>query len=242
MRHAGFFWGEDRGMDQIRDRIEAVRIRIRKAAERCGRDPATVGLVAASKTKPVEMIREAVAGGVHLLGENYIQEAREKIRALSDGAVSWHLIGHLQTNKAKYAVRLFDLIHSVDTLKLAGELDKEARKIDKIQPILIQVNIGEDPAKSGAAAQETQNLIREVSLLKNLSVRGMMTIPPFFDDPERVRPYFKALSDLRDRISGTIAHVSLKELSMGMTGDFEVAIECGATLVRIGTAIFGIRR
>ena len=241
-RFANFeFLGKDQ-MDSLKDRLEHVHDRIRKAAEACGRTPDSVKLVAVSKTKPVEMIQEAVEAGVSILGENYLQEARDKINTLPACPVSWHFIGHLQRNKAKYAVKLFDLIHSVDSLKLAREIDHQAKKIDKIQKILIQVNIGEDPAKSGAAAKETLELVRRVSRFENLSIQGLMTIPPFFDDPQRARPCFVALAKLRDDIrSANIANTSMEALSMGMTGDFETAIECGTTLVRIGTAIFGRR-
>ena len=229
-------------MNLLKDRLIHVEDRIRNAAEACGRTPDSVKLVAVSKTKPVEMVQEAVEAGVSILGENYIQEARDKINALPSCAASWHFIGHLQRNKAKYAVKLFDLIHSVDSLKLAREIDHQAKKINKIQKILIQVNIGEDPAKSGAAAKETFELVRQVSRLENLSIQGLMTIPPFFDDPQRVRPCFIALAKLRDDIrSEDIPNIGMEALSMGMTGDFETAIECGATLVRIGTAIFGRR-
>ncbi len=229
-------------MDSLKDRLDKVQARIREAAEACGRPADSVKLVAVSKTKPVEMVREAAEAGVSILGENYIQEARDKIRALPDCSVSWHFIGHLQRNKAKYAVKLFDLIHSVDSLKLARELDQQAGKINKVQKILIQVNTGEDPAKFGTTAKETLDLVQAASRLEHLSIRGLMTMPPFFDDPERVRPFFAALARLGDDIrSAGIPNVSMEELSMGMTGDFEAAIECGATLVRIGTAIFGSR-
>ncbi|MBW2641189.1 MAG: YggS family pyridoxal phosphate-dependent enzyme, partial [Deltaproteobacteria bacterium] len=151
--------------------------------------------------------------------------------------------GHLQSNKAKYAVRLFDLIHSVDTLKLARELDKQSRKINKIQEILIQVNISEEASKSGVNVKDTLTLLKDISRLENLSVKGLMTMPPYFNAPEKVRPYFTALRNLRDRLEQQgLLNVGLNELSMGMTGDFEVAIQEGATLVRIGTAIFGDRQ
>ena len=177
-----------------------------------------------------------------ILGENYIQEAREKIKALSSYTVSWHFIGHLQSNKAKYAVRLFDLIHSLDSLKLARELDKQAKKINKIQQVLIQVNIGEESSKSGVYKQDTIELIEAIGHLENLSVKGLMTMPPFFNAPEKVRPFFADLRRLRDHIkNANIPNITMDELSMGMTGDFEAAIEEGATLVRIGTAIFGKR-
>jgi pyridoxal phosphate enzyme (YggS family) len=175
-------------------------------------------------------------------GENYIQEARDKITTLSTYPVSWHYIGHLQSNKAKYAVRMFDLIHSVDSLKLAGELDKFAKKNDKVQDILIQVNVAREDSKSGIYEEDTIQLLTDIARLKNVAVKGLMTMPPFFNAPDRVRPYFTALRELRDRIvDENIPGISMKELSMGMTGDFEAAIEEGATMVRVGTAIFGER-
>jgi hypothetical protein len=207
-----------------------------------GRDPDSVRLVAVSKTKPVALIREAVAAGVTIIGESYVQEARDKFSALSHLPVSWHFIGHLQTNKVKYVIRMFDLIHSVDSLKLALEIDKQAEKIDKIQNILIQVNIGEELSKSGISPRNTRTLVDTIAPLAHVRVKGLMALPPFFDDPEKAAPYFKALRLLRDDLQKTgIAAVSLDELSMGMTGDFEAAIAEGATLVRIGTALFGER-
>jgi pyridoxal phosphate enzyme (YggS family) len=224
-------------------RIQTVKQRIEQAANRCGRDPSTVRLVAVSKTVMIDRVKEAIEAGITVFGENYVQEAREKFNQLATYPVSWHFIGHLQSNKAKYAVRLFDLIHSVDSLKLAGELNKQAQKNAKIQNILIQINISKESSKSGADAETALDLLDKISRLENLSVKGLMTMPPFFDDPERARPYFSALRNLRDRIrQKTPPEIALDELSMGMTGDFEVAIEEGATLVRIGTAIFGERR
>ena len=232
----------EKDMKRLRERLESVKYRIRSAAEACGRDAQSIRLVAVSKTMPVDIVKSAIEAGATNLGENYVQEAREKIIVLSSYPVSWHFIGHLQTNKAKVAVKLFDVIHSVDSLKLAEELHRQARKVNKVQQILIQVNIGQDPAKSGATAENTLHLIKEICHFENISVRGLMTMPPFFDEPERVRPYFTALSELRDHIrKEKVPNVSMDELSMGMTGDFEVAIEYGATLVRIGTAIFGSR-
>ena len=226
----------------MKQRLKNVNDRISNAAYACGRDPETIRLVAVSKTIPADMVREAINAGVTILGENYIQEAREKINELSAFPVSWHFIGHLQTNKAKYAVRLFDLIHTVDSLKLARELNKQAKKINKIQQIMIQINISMESSKSGVYEQDSLSLIRDISCLQNLSIRGLMTMPPFFNSPEKARPYFSALRKLRDKIKKeAIQNVSMQELSMGMTGDFEVAIEEGATLVRIGTAIFGKR-
>ena len=227
----------------MKKRLDEIKERIRRAAEACGRDVDSVRLVAVSKTVAPDIVREALEAGVTILGENYVQEAREKFKALVQYPVSWHFIGHLQSNKAKYAVRLFDMIHSVDSLKLAHELDKQAAKVDKIQQILVQVNISGEDTKSGISADETIELISAISLLKNLSIKGLMTMPPFFYQPEKVRPYFAALRNLRDQIKDRcIPNVSMQELSMGMTGDFEVAIQNGATLVRIGTAIFGERK
>ena len=216
---------------------------IQKAAIRSGRDPETVRLVGVSKTMSAEQIKKAIEAGVTILGENYIQEAREKFNALAAYNVSWHFIGHLQTNKAKYAVRLFDLIHSIDSIKLARELNKQAQKINKIQDILIQVNISQESTKSGTYVEAVSDLIEGISDLNNLRVRGLMTLPPFFNAPEKVRPYFIALRDLRSQLQTHQWHnVTMQELSMGMTGDFQAAIEEGATLVRIGTAIFGQRK
>ncbi|MFC1828489.1 YggS family pyridoxal phosphate-dependent enzyme [Thermodesulfobacteriota bacterium] len=227
----------------MKERLEKVKGRIHNAAVASGRDPESVRLVAVSKTIPENRVREAIEAGVTTLGENYVQEARKKVNALSRHSVSWHMIGHLQTNKAKYAVRLFDLIQTVDSLKLAIELDRQAKKVGKIQGILIQINVGEDPAKSGAHAESTHNLVHDISRLGNVSIKGLMTMPPFFNSPEKVRPYFSALRRLRDRLKKEApSNVSMAELSMGMTGDFEAAIEEGATLVRIGTALFGERR
>lgn len=227
----------------MKQRLDQVKESIRRAAEACGRDVDSVRLVAVSKTVAPNIVREALEAGVTILGENYVQEAREKFKALVQYPVSWHFIGHLQSNKAKYAVRLFDLIHSVDSLKLAHELDKQAAKVDKIQQILVQINISGEDTKSGISADETIELISAISQLKNLSVEGLMTMPPFFYQPEKVRPFFAALRNLRDQIEDRcIPNVSMQELSMGMTGDFEVAIQEGATLVRIGTAIFGERK
>ena len=189
------------------------------------------------------MVESAIEAGVTILGENYIQEAQAKIDQLSDYPVSWHFIGHLQRNKAKAATALFDLIHSVDSLALARTLDHQSAKIRKIQKILIQVDLGSESSKSGIAASRAPGLVKDISRLKNLKVNGLMTLPPFFNDPERARPYFAELRRLRDRIiDQQIPGVSMGELSMGMTGDFETAIEEGATLVRIGTALFGERQ
>ena len=204
---------------------------------------ASIHLVAVSKTMPAEVVQDAIEAGISDLGENYIQEAKEKINALAAYPVTWHFIGHLQSNKARYAVRLFDLIHSVDSLKLAQELNKYAQKNDKIQAILIQVNVAKEASKSGVYVEDAVQLLKEVSRLENIVVKGLMTMPPYFNAPEKARPFFTALRELRDQIKmEAIPNISMDELSMGMTGDFEAAIEEGATIVRIGTAIFGDRR
>ena len=227
----------------MKHRLENIKKRIRAAAEACKRSAESIRLVAVSKTMPSEVVKEAIEAGVTDLGENYIQEARDKINTLATYPATWHFIGHLQSNKAKYAVRLFDLIHSVDSLKLARELDKYAKKNDKTQSILIQVNVAREATKSGAYVEDTVQLLREVSRLENISVKGLMTMPPYFNAPEKVRPFFVALRELCDQIKQQgIPNISMDELSMGMTGDFEAAIEEGATMVRIGTAIFGARR
>ncbi|MBW2107254.1 MAG: YggS family pyridoxal phosphate-dependent enzyme [Deltaproteobacteria bacterium] len=226
---------------EIKDRLKQVKARIAGAAEAVGRDPDSITLVAVSKTVPAERVAAAIRAGVTDLGENYVQEAQEKIQGLADQAVSWHFIGHLQSNKAKHAVRLFDLIHSVDSLKLARALDKRAEVIGKVQKILIQVNISGEATKSGIAPNETLALARSIVQLENLHLCGLMTVPAFFNAPDRVRPHFKAMRELRETLTMKFPDLGLSELSMGMTGDFEAAIEEGATIVRIGTAIFGHR-
>ncbi len=226
----------------IAENLKTVQDRIASAAKRAGRDPLSLKLVVVTKTVGVDRIREAVAAGAKILGENRVQEAREKIEQLGRVA-RWHLIGTLQANKAKYAVKLFDLIHSVDSLALAKEIDRQAAKIGKLQDILVEVNIAGEQSKSGAALKDAPALVSEAALLKNISIRGLMTMPPFSDDPESSRPYFKKLRELAGTIAKeNISGVSMKELSMGMSGDFEVAAEEGATTVRVGTAIFGERR
>jgi pyridoxal phosphate enzyme (YggS family) len=228
-------------MDQIRRNLEEITRRLDEAARGAGRDPGDVRLVAVTKTVGLERLKEAVAAGHTLFGENYVQEAKTKIASLGPG-LTWHFIGHLQSNKAKAAVELFDLIHSVDRASLAQALEQAAARQDKIQHILLQVNLAGEASKSGTAPENAQNLLSEIGKMPHLRVLGLMTMPPWFDDPERVRPYFRALRELRDRLRGLqLVEGDLPELSMGMTGDFEVAVAEGATLVRIGTAIFGQR-
>jgi pyridoxal phosphate enzyme (YggS family) len=227
----------------VKQRLEQVQKRMKQAAVASGRRYEDIQLVAVSKTKPWEQVVEAFEAGAGVFGENYVQEVREKFNTLHTYPISWHFIGHLQTNKAKYVVTICDLIHSVDSLKLAKELDKHAGNNHKIQKVLVQVNIAEEDSKSGVRVRDTLPLIQEMSRLKNVSLRGLMTLPPYFNAPEKVRPFFKTLRKLRDDIDRLhIPGVCMHELSMGMTGDFEVAIQEGATLIRIGTAIFGERQ
>jgi len=225
----------------IAQNLKIVLDRISAAAKRVGRDPFSVKLVVVTKTVSIERIRETVGAGAAILGENRVQEAKEKIEHLGQIA-HWHLIGRLQMNKAKYAVRLFDLIHSVDSLDLAREIDKQAAKTGKKQSVLIEVSLAGESQKAGINAEDVLELVREAAKLQNLSIQGLMTVPPFLDDAEQVRPYFKKLRELSERIADDrLPNVSMQQLSMGMSGDFEVAIEEGATFVRVGTAIFGER-
>jgi pyridoxal phosphate enzyme (YggS family) len=227
----------------LQNRLANVKERIRQAAESSNRAATSIRLVAVSKTISAEVVGAAIEAGVTDLGENYIQEARDKINTLITSPVNWHFIGHLQSNKAKYAVRMFDLIHSVDSFKLANELDKYAKKNNKVQSVLIQVNVAREDTKSGVYKEDTIQVLKDISRLENISVKGLMTMPPYFNAPEKVRPFFAALRELRDQITKeAIPNISMEELSMGMTGDFEAAIQEGATMVRIGTAIFGDRR
>jgi len=221
--------------------IQRIREVVAQAATRSGRSPAEVRLMAVTKTVDDERIAEAVRAGVDIIGENYVQEAKRKFETMGK-AGEWHLIGHLQTNKAKYAVRLFDMIHSVDRMELAVELDRRAAAAGLVMKILIEVSVAGEETKSGVPLAEAAELVRRVAPLANLSIRGLMTMPPWFDDPEEARPFFRALRELRDAIAAEgIPGVEMKELSMGMTGDYAVAVEEGATIIRIGRGIFGER-
>jgi len=226
-------------VSQVAENLEVVNRRLTAAAQRAGRDPGEVRLVAVSKKVEVQRLRQAVAAGHRRFGENYVQEAKGKIAALEPG-LSWHLVGSLQTNKAREAAALFDLIHGVDRLRLAQALDQAAARLDKVQEVLIQVNLTGEATKSGVPPAEAAELVREAARLPHLRVVGLMTMPPWFADPEAARPYFQALRELRDRLR-RLPDLPLPELSMGMSGDYEVAVEEGATLVRVGTAIFGAR-
>lgn len=221
--------------------LKQIEERIRTAAQRVGRNPDSVRLVAVSKTQPAEAVKAALEAGQQLFGENYVQEFLEKAQQLP-ASVEWHFIGSLQSNKVKYLAGLTTLIHSVDRLSLAREIDRQWEKIGKPCDILLQVNISGEETKSGTTSEDLLQLARESSLLPHLRVRGLMTMPPFFDEPERVRPYFRELRRLAEVLTAEqIPGITMEELSMGMSGDFEVAIEEGATLVRVGSAIFGER-
>ena len=221
--------------------IDEIKYRIAGAAARVSRDPAQIKLMAVTKTVAPERVKEAIDAGITLFGENYVQEAKEKITALGKN-VQWHMIGHLQTNKSKYVVHLFNCVQSVDRMELAQEIDKRARFVGYKIDVLIEVNVSGEQTKSGIAAPDAINLVKNISALENISVRGLMTMPPFSDNPEDSRPYFRALKEISRQISeARIPLVIMDELSMGMTDDFEVAIEEGATIVRIGRAIFGQR-
>jgi len=229
----------------ISQNISEVRDRIASAARRAGRRPEEIALMAVSKTHPPERIREAHAAGLRLFGENRVQEFAGKASALADlQGAEWHMIGHLQTNKASKATELFNAVDSVDSVKLAEKLDGAARSLSRKLAVLIEINVGGESAKSGVApdSRELEDLLLAAPRFEALEFRGLMTVPPFTDDPDEARPYFRKLRDLRDTISKReLPSVSMDALSMGMSHDFEVAIEEGSTCIRVGTAIFGER-
>ncbi|MEM5789010.1 MAG: YggS family pyridoxal phosphate-dependent enzyme [Syntrophobacteraceae bacterium] len=229
-------------MHSVAENLAVIDKRIRAACERAGRNPDAVRLVGVTKTVPVERIREGVQAGISIVGENYIQEARRKREALSALPISWHFIGHLQSNKAKVAVEYCDWIQTLDRESLAQELDRQASRVGRRITALVQINIGLEQTKSGIPPEELFTFYKKVSDLEWIEIRGLMALPPFFDQPERARPYFRQMRLLMDRLREE-ARVPerLTELSMGMSGDFEAAIEEGATMVRIGTALFGSR-
>lgn len=229
--------------DGLERRLADVRLRMASAAKRAGRASEDLQLIAVSKTHPPEMLRAAIAAGVTDLGENRVQEADGKIADVGREKARWHLIGHLQSNKARRAVQLFDVIHSLDSVALARKLDRACQDLQRDElPVLIQVDLGREATKSGVDENELPQLIDAVTSCEHLSLIGLMTLPPFFDEAELTRPFFSQLRELRDRYSSRGAFGRQRgELSMGMTHDFQVAIEEGATMVRVGTAIFGQR-
>ncbi len=226
----------------IRDNLQKIRATIDDAARRAGRDPSSVRLVAVSKTHGADRIEAAAAAGQSLFGESYVQEFVAKSEEVRS-PVEWHFIGHLQSNKVKYLRGRVAMIHSVDRLSLAREIDRQWEKMGRPVDILLQVNLGEEVTKSGAGEDELIALARQIAALPNVRIRGLMTLPPYFDDPEEVRPFFRRLRELSETIAALgLVGVEMTELSMGMSHDFEVAIAEGATLVRVGTAIFGERQ
>ena len=227
-------------MSSIKKNLDQIRAEIAATAIAAGRKPEDVLLIAVSKKKPIADIMAAIEAGAGHFGENYIQEAVEKIETIGIDKACWHFIGHLQSNKAKLAVKYFDYIQTVDSLKLAREINKHAKSINKIQKILIQLNIAHEESKSGIDATNVLTLAEQFNELENLSVQGLMCMPPFFDDPELARPYFKELAQLSQKIKG-FERASMSHLSMGMSNDFRVAVQEGATMVRVGTSIFGER-
>ena len=227
----------------LAERLMRVRTRISAAAERSGRRSEDVSLIAISKTHPATVVSKLIELGATDIGENRVQEAEEKIAEVGRDKARWHLVGHLQANKARRAVNLFDVIHSLDSIDLARRLDRLCVEEGKEKlAVLIQVDLGHEETKSGVEETELEGLVEELGQLNRLQLIGLMTLPPFFENPEDNRPFFRRLRDLRDQLAARGAFGSEKgELSMGMTHDFAVAIEEGATMVRIGTAIFGER-
>jgi pyridoxal phosphate enzyme (YggS family) len=226
----------------VAQNVARVQERIRQAALRVGRDPASVRLVAAAKTVEAARVRAAIAAGVRIIGENYLQEARQKLGQLGRDAVEWHFIGTLQRNKARYVFDLFSLLHAVDRLELATELQQRGARLGRSMPVLLEVNVGGEMSKSGFSPEALLNAVDTLATYTHLQVRGLMTIPPPTVTPEAARPFYRTLRELRDLlVRKGVAGMEWHELSMGMTADFDVAVEEGATLVRVGTAIFGPR-
>jgi len=228
---------------ELRRRLDQVKDQIAQAAQRTDRKPSDITLVAVSKTHPAMIIQQAISIGITELGENRVQEAETKIPEVGRTAARWHLIGHLQSNKARRAVELFDVIHSLDSVALTQRLERVCGEINReALPVLIQVDLGHEATKSGAAEGEVPQIVEAIKQSERLRLTGLMTLPPYFDDPEQARPFFRRLRELRDELfeQRAFGHES-GELSMGMTHDYQVAIEEGATIVRIGTAIFGTR-
>jgi pyridoxal phosphate enzyme (YggS family) len=227
--------------EQIRERLVRVREQIARAAERAGRNAEEITLIAVSKTFDSATVQQAVDAGACDLGENRVQEAIGKTAAVN-GDVRWHLIGHLQSNKARIAVETFAVIHTIDSVELAGRLDRIAGELGRRPAVLVQVDLAHEPTKSGADQNELPAIIEALDSASHLEFRGLMTLPPFFDSPEQTRPYFQSLREILEGLNLVRpAERKLTELSMGMSHDFEVAIEEGATMVRVGTAIFGSR-
>jgi PLP dependent protein len=228
--------------EEIRERLAQIQERMIRAAERAGRSAEQITLIAVSKTFDPETIQRAVDAGARELGENKVQEAMTKFGLVKGGGLRWHLIGHLQSNKARQAVKLFDFIHTIDSRELAARVDRIAGEEGRRPAVLVQVDLAHEATKSGADESQVAEIIEALDGAHNLDLRGLMTLPPFFDEPERTRPYFQRLRELLDELNKSRAPGRrLTELSMGMSHDFEVAIEEGATMIRVGTLIFGAR-
>ena len=228
-------------MNIIQENLEEVRENIRKACEKAGRSQKDVTLIAVSKTKPLFMLEEAYEAGARDFGENKVQEILEKCPKMPEDA-RFHMIGHLQTNKIKYVIDRAVLIHSIDSIRLAEAVNAEAKKHDRIMPVLVEVNVAQEESKSGFLVEETEEAIRKIAKLSNIRVEGLMTIAPFVENAEENRQYFVKLRKLSvDIAAKNIDNVTMNVLSMGMTGDYQTAIEEGATMVRVGTGIFGTR-
>lgn len=234
---------EPPGTETIPQRVISVLSAIRATAEKAGRSPDSVRLVAATKTVTVDRIREGIAAGLSILGENRVQEAVPKVAALAQAPVRWHFIGQLQRRKVRTIMGLFDLVHSVDTPELAREIDRRAEETGRVQDILLEVNIGGEATKAGFHPDDLESLVPAMAEFSHIRIKGLMAIPPPTESAESARPHFRRLRNLADAIaSKRIPGVSMEELSMGMSNDYEVAIQEGATLVRVGSAIFGARR
>lgn len=226
-------------METIKNNLEIVNEKIKKAALKVNRNSKEIKLIAVTKTATIKQIEEAINVGVKIIGENKVQEVKEKYQILT-ADIEWHLVGHLQTNKAKYAIEIFDLIHSVDSIKLAKEIDKRSLQFGMITNVLVEVNVSGEETKYGIKPEEVEPFLKEISKFSRIRTRGLMTIAPIAEDKEEVRLYFRKLRELSKKIkSQNIKNVKMDYLSMGMTEDFEVAIEEGANMVRIGRGIFG---
>jgi len=228
-------------MVDVGGNYRSILERIAGSAAKARRDPREIRLLAAAKSQSVDAICVAIAAGVKLIGENYVQEAADKKKLIAE-SIEWHMIGHLQRNKVRQAVELFDVVESLDSLALARELDKEGAKRGKTIRAFVEVNLGGEESKSGIAREQVSALLHGIGMLSHIRIEGLMTVPPFRENLEAIRPYFRALRELRDQLGDLhLPNVDLKELSMGMTHDYTAAVEEGATVVRVGTALFGPR-
>jgi len=226
----------------IKNNLDKINTQIAETAISCGRKANDIQLIAVSKRQSVEAIQDGLKSGAKHFGENYIQEAMKKIDEIGKEKACWHFIGHLQSNKAKFAVKYFDYIHTVDSIKLAKELNKQAKKIQKIQKIHLQVNIAKEDTKSGTSVEDTIELVDQINILGNISLQGLMCMPPYFSAPDEARIFFRQLVQIKEKITAqNFDNIFMKHLSMGMSNDFQVAIEEGSTMVRVGTSIFGSR-